>query len=61
MVSIVVGGLVIVKKVTDKHINEIPSSHSQYEIQKIADCQTAHLLRRILSMWVQGGTIKLSS
>ena len=35
------GALGIIIKGTDKHINKIPSSPSQYEIQKIALCKNA--------------------
>ena len=45
---VIVGALgVIKKKGTDKNIR-ISGSPSQYEIQKIALCGTAHLLKRVL-------------
>ena len=35
-VPVIVGELGMIKKETDKHINKIPGSSSEYEIQKIA-------------------------
>ena len=46
---VIVQAIGVIKKDTDKHINKIPGSPSLYEIQKIALCETAHLLRRVLS------------
>ena len=40
----------IIKKDTDKQINKIHEKPSLHEIQKIALCETGHLLRKILSM-----------
>ena len=47
-VSVVDGALVIIKKRADELGNKIPVSPSSYEIQKIALCGTAHLLRRLV-------------
>ena len=35
----------MIKKGTDKYIDKIPGSSSRHEIQKIALCGTAHLLK----------------
>ena len=40
----------MIKKGTDKHINQLPSSPSQNEIQKFSLYRIAYLLRRVLSM-----------
>ena len=50
--TVIMGALCMTKKGTDKHI-KTPSSPSLYEIEKIALCGTAHLLRRVLSMWLE--------
>ena len=50
IVPVIVRALSIIKKAIDKHINKVPSSHSWYEIQKIALCWTARALRKVLSM-----------
>ena len=42
-----------IKKGTDKHIDQMPGSPSQYEIQKIALWGTAHLLWRVLLIWLK--------
>ena len=52
------GILGMTKKTTDKHINRIHSSPSLYEQEKNALCGTAHLLRRLLSMWMKNITQK---
>ena len=56
--AVIVGALGMIKKGTDKHINNIPVSPSLYEIQKIALFRTAYLLRRVLSMWQKNITQK---
>ena len=43
-----VGAQGIIKKGTDKCINNIPGSLSLHKIQKIVLCGTAHPLRKIL-------------
>ena len=48
--AVIVGALGMIKKGTDKHINNIPVSPNLYEIQKITLFRTAYLLRRVLSM-----------
>ena len=50
---VIVGTFGIIKKGTDKDINKIVSSPSWNEIQKIALCGTAHLLRKVLSIWLE--------
>ena len=51
-VPAIVGVLAMIKKGTDTHINKIPDS--RYWIQKkIAFYWTAHLFRKILSMWLK--------
>ena len=40
----------IIKKGTDKHVNNITECPSRYEIENIAICITAHLLRRVSSI-----------
>ena len=53
-VPVVVGALDMIKKRIDKHINKVLASPSWFEIQKIiALCGTAHLLRSVLSMWLE--------
>ena len=49
IMPVIVWALGMIKKGRDKkHINKIPDSSSWYEIQKIALCRTAHLLRKVL-------------
>ena len=50
IVSVIVGALGMIMKGTDKRINKILSSPSQFEIRKTALCKTAYLLRKVLSM-----------
>ena len=57
-VPVILGALGVMKKGTDKCINKIPGSPSFYEIEKIALCGTAHLLRIVLSMWLENITQK---
>ena len=48
---VIVRVLDIIKNGTDKHMNKISGSSSQYEIQKIALCRTlADPLKKVLSM-----------
>ena len=44
------GALGMVKKGTQKYVNEIPGNLSLAEIQKIVLNSTAHILRRTLSL-----------
>ena len=48
-VLVILGAQGMIKKETQEHINKIPGSPMLYEIQTIAICGTAHLLRRVLS------------
>ena len=50
ILPVIVGALGMIKKGTNKHMNKIPGSPSQYVIQNIAFCGTAHLFRRVPSM-----------
>ena len=43
------GALGMIKKETHKKFEKTSGCLSQYEIQKIALCGTAHLFRRVLS------------
>ena len=49
-IPIIVGALGMIKKGTQKHVNEIPGNLSLAEIQKIVLNSTAHILRRTLSL-----------
>ena len=57
-VLVKMGVLGTIKKGTDKHINKIPGSPCLYEIPNFAFCGTAHLLKSILSMWLNNVTDK---
>ena len=46
----VVGALVMIKKGTEKHLEQIRGSPNLAEMQKIALTGTAHILRKTLSM-----------
>ena len=47
---VIVGALDIIKKRTQKYVNDIPGKLSIAEIQKIVLNSTAHILRRTLSL-----------
>ena len=47
---VIMGVLGMIEKRTDKHINKLPGSPSQYEKQNITFYGTAHLLRKVLSI-----------
>ena len=47
IMPMIIGSRDIIKKDTNKHINEIPSSPCLQEIKKIALYRTAHLLIRV--------------
>ena len=49
-ISIIVGALGMIKKGTQKYVNEIPENLSLPEIQKVVLHSTAHILRRTLSL-----------
>ena len=46
----IVGALGMIKKGTQKYVNEIPGNLSLNEIQKIVLNSTAHILRRTFSL-----------
>ena len=48
-IPVTVGALGMIKKGTQKYVNEIPGNSSVDEIQKIVLNSTAHILRRTLS------------
>ena len=57
--TVIVRGLCMIKKGTNKHINKIPSISSQYKVQKIPLWGTAHFHKSIVSMWlknIKGGS-----
>ena len=49
-IPVIVGALGMIKKGTQKYVNEIPGNLSLAEIQKIVLNSTAHILRRSLSL-----------
>ena len=49
-IPVIVGALGMIKKGTQKYVNEIPGNLSLAEIQKIVLNSTAHILRRTLSI-----------
>ena len=49
-IPVMVGALVMIKKGTQKYVNEIPGHLSLAEIQKIVLNSTAYILRRTLSI-----------
>ena len=49
-IPVIVGALGMIKKGTQKYVNEIPGNLSLAEIQKIVLNSTAHILRRTLSL-----------
>ena len=49
-IPVIVGALGMIKKGTQKYVNEIPGNLSLAEIQKIVLNNTAHILRRTLSL-----------
>ena len=49
-IPVIVGALSMIKKGTQKYVNEIPGNLSLAEIKKIALNSTAHILRRTLSL-----------
>ena len=50
IIPVIVGALGMIKKGTQKYVNEIPGNLSLAEIQKIVLNSTAHILRRTLSL-----------
>ena len=50
---VIVEVLGIIKKGTDKHINQRPDYSNPYEMQKHALSGTVDLLRRVLSIWTR--------
>ena len=48
-ILVIVGALGMIKKGTQKYVNEIPGNLSLVEIQKIVFNSTAHILRKSLS------------
>ena len=49
-IPVIVGALDMIKKGTQKYVNEIPGNLSLVEIQKIVLISTAHIPRRTLSL-----------
>ena len=49
-IPVIKGALGMIKKGTQKYVNEIPGNLSLAEIQKIVLNSTAHILRRTLSL-----------
>ena len=49
-IPVIVGAFGMIKKGTQKHVNEIPRNLSLPEIQKIVLNSNAHILRRTLSL-----------
>ena len=49
-IPVIVGALGMIKKGTQKYVNEIPGNLSLAEIQKIVLSSTAYILRRTLSL-----------
>ena len=49
VIPVVVGGLGVIKKGTERHLREIPGNNLQ-EIRKTALLGTAHILRKVLSI-----------
>ena len=49
-IPVIVGGLGMIKKGTQKYINEIPGNLFLAEIQTVVLNSTAHILRRTLSL-----------
>ena len=49
-IPVIVGTLGVIKKGTQKYVNEISGNLSLAEIQKIVLNSTAHILRRTLSL-----------
>ena len=47
---VVIGALGLVKKGLERYTNYIPGNINYFEIQKIAILETAHILRRLLSI-----------
>ena len=45
-ITVIVGALGMIKKGTQKYVNEIPGNLSLVEIQKIVFNSTAHILRK---------------
>ena len=54
-IPVIVGALGMIKKGTQKYVNEIPGN-SLAEIQKIVLNSTAHILRRTLSLQTKNET-----
>ena len=50
VIPVVVGALGVIKKDTDKRLQEIPGKSNLHEIQKTAMLGTAHILSRVLSI-----------
>ena len=55
---VIVGALAMINKETDKHIKKISGSPSLYEIPKITPCRTAHILRKVRSIWLKKYQLK---
>uniref|UniRef100_A0A0L8I0U5 Uncharacterized protein n=1 Tax=Octopus bimaculoides TaxID=37653 RepID=A0A0L8I0U5_OCTBM len=49
-IPIIVGGLGLMKKYSDKYITKTPGLTNIYNIQKITLLRTAHILRKTLSI-----------
>ena len=49
-IPVVIGTFGMIKKGTGKHLEKLPGSPNPGEIQKIAFTETAHILRKTLSM-----------
>ena len=49
-IPVIVGAVGMIKKGTQKYVNEIPENLSLAEIQKVVLHSTAHILRRTLSL-----------
>ena len=49
-VPVIVGALGVIKKGTQKNVNEIPVKLPLAEVQKIVSNSTAHILSRTLSL-----------
>ena len=49
-ISVVIGALGMIKKSTENFIDKIPGKPSLHEMKKIALTNTAHILRKVLSI-----------
>ena len=51
VIPVVVGALGLLKRGTDEYVDSIPGKPKLFEVQKIALTSTAHIMRKVLSMW----------